>query len=412
MSTTATVIQEAWPSIEPSARALLCSGAWNPDNPFYNFIFGFLPGGSWYQLQRYFLPADCAVPTTGDRGYQLPANQGRCPGVLYRVRFTIVEPNNFPSDQTNVTITNIVGPITGIYTSYTDIGAFGGSFNVWIKAPNETAQAFSPGLVRFGPSSSSDPELNRFITNVSVTRMDNGTDTCGNPIPGPPTVPTNDQIRFQVPPFNISLGGVTIPIRVSGEFRPAVNIPAFGGIHIPVNLTFAPNVLVPVTTNIPVYLGLPSLEPNFAISLPSFDIDNQIVIPGSAACECLTEEQIREWVADELDNKFRPRRPFTRTFTNYAAANSRIISLPPFSEWVEIDLVDVPVNAKRQPGLNAQDVIYAGWYSFGVNGGAGDRMPIHYREQGVKVPQGATVFSYTVYTGFTATLTVTYLTED
>jgi len=123
-------------------------------------------------------------------------------------------------------------------------------------------------------------------------------------------------------------------------------------------------------------------------------------------CDC---EEIREIVFEELDKKFPPKRPFTDLTVSFGAAESNTLVLPQFSTFVELTIVAKPPNVRTQTGgADAPEVSYNGWFSFGATSEASERIPFHYDAISIPVPLGASAFSYTVYQGGTASVTVGY----
>jgi len=131
--------------------------------------------------------------------------------------------------------------------------------------------------------------------------------------------------------------------------------------------------------------------------------------PASDCCDC---EEIRQIVIEELDSKFPPKRPFTLQTTSFAASNSRTIALPPFTRYVNLTIVVPPPSVRSQfGGADGQEVFYNGWYSFGATLSSNERIPIHYNSMSIPIPPGVTRFTYTVYLGGTASVTVGHSVE-
>jgi hypothetical protein len=127
-------------------------------------------------------------------------------------------------------------------------------------------------------------------------------------------------------------------------------------------------------------------------------------------CDPVDYERIRDITFEELDSKFPPARPATLQFETYTAANSNSITLPLYSQWVEVEIVQAPDSVRSQwGGDNAPDVQYVGWYSFGVTTVASERVPLNYGFVSVPVPVGARNFSFTIYAFGTAKVKVGYL---
>lgn len=131
--------------------------------------------------------------------------------------------------------------------------------------------------------------------------------------------------------------------------------------------------------------------------------------PPGDCCSC---DDIRQIVFEELDEKFLPRRPNVLRTTSLAASGSGAIVLPSYSQWIELRIVTPPPNVRSQSGgANSPSVQYNGWVSFGATESASERIPFHYNVASFPVPQGASGFSWLVYDGGTAAVTVGYLEE-
>lgn len=71
--------------------------------------------------------------------------------------------------------------------------------------------------------------------------------------------------------------------------------------------------------------------------------------------------------------------------------------------FVEILLTAIPQSARRQFGVGAPDVLYAGWFEFKKGEKSFPREPIAFEKSIFKAPSGANGFAYTLYTNFTGT---------
>jgi len=128
--------------------------------------------------------------------------------------------------------------------------------------------------------------------------------------------------------------------------------------------------------------------------------------PPQDICDC---EEIRDIVFEELDKKFPPKRPVSNLTVSFGAAESNTLVLPEFSTFVELTIVTKPPNVRTQTGGDdAPEVSFNGWYSFGATNEASERIPFHYDAISIPVPAGVSAFSYTVYQGGTASITVGY----
>jgi len=123
-------------------------------------------------------------------------------------------------------------------------------------------------------------------------------------------------------------------------------------------------------------------------------------------CDC---DEIRDIVFEELDRKFPPKRPFTDLTLVFGAAESNTFVLPQFTTFIELTIVTKPPNVRTQTGgSDAPEVSYNGWYSLGATREASERVPFHYDSISIPVPAGVSAFSYTIYQGGTASVTIGY----
>lgn len=131
--------------------------------------------------------------------------------------------------------------------------------------------------------------------------------------------------------------------------------------------------------------------------------------PPGDCCDC---DDIRQIVIEELDSKFPPSRPNNEVTDVLGAGDSGEFVLPPFSKFVELEVLFSPETVRTQSGnANAPDVFYNGWYSLGAESGPGERIPFHYNLMTIPVSNGERYFSFTVIGGGTARAKVTYIQE-
>jgi len=80
--------------------------------------------------------------------------------------------------------------------------------------------------------------------------------------------------------------------------------------------------------------------------------------------------------------------------------------LPAGTYAVKVDVFGQEANAKGQEGNGGPNIWHQGWYAFGGQGiFGGDRKPLSYLHHWLPVPEFATSFCYTVYTGQNAQVT-------
>ena len=266
-----------------------------------------------------------------------------------------------------------------------------------------------------------------------------------------PAVPGKYEAEYQVVEFNVRPCNsaiipiipphVRLPERPGNpppiprpEFPITINIPGgvgFPPIPIPIvyapitpslslspRLTFAPTIELP---------GLPDIAPPISIDLGGIsigeggditisDIESIINEAGGGGecpdpCEPVDYAAIAQIVFEELDLKFPPGRPVGSGFTDYEAADSRQIVLPPFATSIDITVTQLsPDITTFGGGSNSPAVALCGWYSFGDNTTVGAREPLSYIQSSLLVPKGARGFSYTLKGESLATVRVNFLT--
>jgi hypothetical protein len=396
-------------SVQQLVDGALCSGL----DPVSILLAAAPPAPQFLQDNPYFggllRPTSCATPipapTPGFTG-------GQCPGVLYRVFVEVDMPDG---SVLAYNTPNNPGPVKGIqvyWRDYPDI--FNPGLYPFVRLFAEFTDP--PGYNDFGPLSQLD---NNLITFARIVDIQGSPNNCGDAPRQPllPATPSFPLPPISVPPITVNLPGFPgISIGGTVSLSPIINLPRLGGLHIPALVTINANAEVNIPVTFPVYIQLPSLRINNLISFnPRFDVTPEIDIDlpggggGTGGCDC---EDIREIVIEELDNKFRPRRPNSNQTTGYASAQSRVITLPDYTYRVDLTIDSKPVNAKTQWGVDAPDIYYAGWYSFGGDGKQGDRKPVAWENGSYFPPEGAKTFTYTLQEGYTGTVSVLWKQES
>lgn len=238
----------------------------------------------------------------------------------------------------------------------------------------------------------------------SLVRADGEADDCGNGSPWYQPAPVNVNLYEDNRTVNVGGPSITVPVAIipvlinnEFEFKPQINV-RVGPIQVSFNLGGVNfNLFNQPTTNTTLPPG-PDPRPLPPAPLPPK------VGPG-----CDITPVINKLV--QLDKKYNPLLDCDRCdseyeypITVYTSANSRTVTgITPKLYRVAVDLDDIPENAKHQPGGEADDVIYAGWFSWLTDGRHGERLPLHFASQVFNAPEGANGFAYTTYYGFTAT---------
>lgn len=209
---------------------------------------------------------------------------------------------------------------------------------------------------------------------VRVERRDNQADNCGSLSPQYPssTIPANRQRAIAPVTYNdgseVSVTLVYSPIRV--DLAPRVTV---DGIDIDFDFSGA----------------------NIGVGTDSANLRNlEDAI-----------KQLQDDVKDIADKLSEPTKPpssgdydLTESTEETAEDKDGIEGL----QWVQIELTRSPMNAKKQYGRGAQDVVYAGWFQFVVDGFYLPRDPIHFGKCVYNAPDGATGYAFTLYEGYSA----------
>jgi len=241
----------------------------------------------------------------------------------------------------------------------------------------------------------------------SLTRVDGNPDNCGSLPPEYPNTPLPPSALVGNREIPVGGNNVTVPIAVVpvlfapvNVFKPEVNINLgpfnfnfnAGGLNI--NPSFSP------TTNI--YLpGVPP-GPGVPPALPPAGGGNNEAIDLSELNAKLNELLICDRCEPD----------FSIAQTNYPAATGRVISIPPNTLRVDLDIASLGVGVDVQFGDGGPNVLLVGWCAFGTAGGWSIRHPVSYDQNTFYPPEGANQFSYTVKKGSTATLNVVYQVES
>ena len=352
---------------------------------------------------------------------------GQCCGVVYDVTFRTTHQYIAPAAQ-NFRVNGKVRFVRNSLvrgapsTGSTPVWGTTGSWDFWsgMDCPGQT-----PQFRQWTPPTNSSP----LTWSVSVVRVDGQPDECGGLLPyvSPPQLIPPDAFNFNVPitiapnvvvniPFSIPITNITNNVNIRPELNigsPEFNLTLnFDGITItsnpavrqptpPYRLPDIPDSRLPPAPNRPPVR--PPVEPNPPGRPPS---------GGGTVCPDLNLQPVLDAIAPVATNVEllldceRCDRPAPEDCIKglFGTASSGQVLIDKAVKWVGVELSEVPRNARTQFGGNAQDVIYAGWYEFGGEGVAGDRNPIHYRNNIYPVLEGSSQFSFTVYDNFKANI--------
>lgn len=343
---------------------------------------------------------------------------GQCP-VQYNVSYTITAffPPNPPGSFSTSGTVSVFGTIKG-----TKVEQVGAQWNVYLVAGANG----NPGAsVQTSLLSIATTYNSPVVTITSISRVDGQPDNCGDPTPTDDRIPPINQIEYNT---DIEVGGVdiTVPIvvirptfDVDVNFRPEVVVNV-GGIDVNFQLDGITFNIQPGDNFPPTVPPLPDPRPNPPTRPPGSgggggggdcpDVDLTPVLDRLTTIDGVLEV-IDENVIELLDCDRCERLPITSseyTSSVLGTGNSGDFSLNADAEWVELNLIDIPENARIQYGMLAPDVRYSGWYAFRTGDGTLQRHPVHYENNAIPVPKGITKFSYTLYTGHTA-LAIQYI---
>lgn len=321
-----------------------------------------------------------------------------------------------PNAQTSSFIfNNAVGPIKGLKvvpTATPRRSKYGIAFTPSINWPD----GFAP-FIEGGDDSVRPVELLSLIATPLV-----GTDDCGDPPPTyPPKAPGPNDVKKNVN-VNVGAGVVVfapvtlIPTRfdIDAEINPQINVSVgpfnvtfdAGGITVSPNFNFGnqPKTL-PSADESPGDV-LPPQPPRKGTDCPDVKVDPTDLTPVITRLEALQElvEDIEECACPV---------GYTRAVSGAGFGNSGEIVLPKNTIEVLLSLVDVPDNAKTQSGGdNAPLQYFCGYYAFGDGSAYGSRQPINTANSMFEVPVWATSFYWSLYTAYTANVSIVTLTPE
>lgn len=207
------------------------------------------------------------------------------------------------------------------------------------------------------------------------------------PVKFSPNVEINPQVQVDVGPFNVTFdaGGVTIApnFEFSGgdkQIPPSTSYPTNNPpVKTPNNTTQACD-LTPVTTRLDI-------------------IDDKV--------DALEEH------LDEIEDCTCPV-GYTTSTVSGGTGNSGVVPLPARTIQVRLNLTTIPANPKtiQGGGVNAPTQYFCGYYSFGDGTGLGARTAINVAQSVFEVPLWATSFSWSLYSGYSGSVTFVTLVPD
>jgi len=370
-------------------------------------------------VMRPFFDNLCDPPQQPPLPPSRPFTGGQCAGVSYRV---VVAYKNSPgtsgSPQTleGTDTFFLRGPIGRRYVRTASVQELQITHTDLTGAPRATTVIGTSNLQR----------VLEWVSFV-VTRQDGGADTCGDPpIDYPDDQPPPGDLSF---PVTIPVGGdsytfpLIIPfIDLSPEFNlnPQINVQVgpfdftfdLGGVNVGINPEINLPDTIPVGPDPRPPSGRPPTRPPIAPPgggcPPCPDLDLTPVLQAVADIDAdleLVAADVKELLdCDRCDHPTIDDPSLLAAQFPPATSGTYAALVKP--RWVRVELTEQPRNARMQVGEQAADVIYAGWYSIGSGNAEGDRNAIRYENQVMPFPEGTNLFSFTLYAGYKARVTI------
>lgn len=331
-------------------------------------------------------------------------NGGQCP-VLYEVAtngvyYTTATGGGFPMGENKLFA---YGPIIGIKSVRTGSAASGAAIEHFVEAKDSAGQ---PRDYRFAGSGGGTYVWKGYAFVTGIRRTDGRADNCGDPRPSFPVGSPAPPGGYTSPPITI-VNNDNTTTDINFTFTPpALPVPpiiAFPKLVINIEKLGAEvNVKIPVEFNFDGTINIGTGGGGGGFGQPDRDEINNIKNVTNNNNEKITN--IKNEITNITNNNNNaPPKP-----ADYLPPRT---NLPPgehtqsYLAYVELDLIQVPVNAKTQSGKSAPDVLYAGWFEWRRNGRVTPREPIHFKKNVFVAPKGVDGFAYTLYNGFTGTAT-------
>lgn len=343
-----------------------------------------------------------------------PIPGGYCTDVLYSFKY---RSRNTPSDPwtESGTLTRY-GPIRGLYLDRVSDTAMAITLSSNGSTLPGTPTQEQLGFVSGEGANTGSAEL------LDVQRVDGQPDNCGDIPPNYPQQPLqpedldyDDTLIAGGKPVKVPVSIKPVEVAVGIQIKPEFNI-AIGGANISLDITGA-KINISPTFNYGVTLAPkfdlrdPRPQPVFPTPSPDQDRkDNQDALKGikdkldevgedvEDAKQCACDEPPTESLVPDL----------------LGSGNSGDFLLPERTKFVRLSISAQPANPRRQNGVNAPDVLYAGWAWYKYLNGCATREPIDAADKAYLVPddQEPARFAFTCQTGFTAVATAYKLVEE
>lgn len=336
---------------------------------------------------------------------------GQCGGVLYNILVRFTGDDGTVNDVWSTGYYGAVSGASGAYiAAHYSNGERGWRCDVTSQGLVDAEPGYLPNGTTVRPVPPGNPvrfgrDVNVTAALVQVVRADNQPDTCGNLVPSYPHTPipsganqTNVQVSvgnntYSVPiVVNPTVTNYTIKVQ-AGDIDLDFGL---AGVTINNNAIFSEiqntaNNVTNIANNVG---GIANNIVTVANAVTGLQGNVRVVNQVTAAALIATSVGAAP-----------PSSPTNDTVQTDDAASAQAEEVDEVLVWVKLDLKNIPRNVKRQDGGDAQDVLYAGWFQFIIEGYYLPREPIHFVKSIFKAPAGAKGYAYTLYEGFTASVT-------
>lgn len=253
--------------------------------------------------------------------------------------------------------------------------------------------------------------INSTLTITSVSRLSGNTSNCGDPPKQYPPAAPPPASGYTSPPTAINLNtGDTYNLifNLKPPTRSGNPSDLFPPIKIDINNPKL-NLTIPLTFNFngSINIGAPSGGGGFSDSDRDKlnNINNKTNNTNDTTNNInVTLNNVNTNINNDINNGRNRRRPDS-DFSPPPSPKPPGKHEQEYLEAVEVKLLSVPRNAKKQSGGASPDVVYAGWFEFTRKGKSLPRDPIHFEGSVFKAPEGADGYAYTLYTGYTGEAT-------
>lgn len=362
----------------------------------------YIPGFS--EIQKFWWDGFCGTNSSPDAPALPPPNSppfqgGQCVCTLYRVYFSYL--SNVYQPGTRQLGNNVCfGAIEGITIEQSQATR---TFTIYLVGrgapPQVCGQPGTKSVAKSGGLFNGEVYSDLRIDSVAVEGS--GANNCGNPPIKYPNSPSPPPGGYTSPPVSITFND-------NSQHTYYFN--------------YEPPALPPVPTNFmpPVVLNWFDFKLNPSFKIPiTFDFDGTINFGGGGG-DINFDQDDRDNInniknitnnnGDKIINLTNEINNITNNNNNKPPEPDDFDppeeDIPPgehdqsYLAFVQIDLTEVPKNAKTQAGNTADDILYAGWFEWRRVGYNAPREPIHFKKSVFVAPKGIDGFAYTLYNGY------------